>query len=77
MPRRQVTVTEYFGSGALIDRRVRTVMTNDRGRWSSKLPAGPSRAVAVSFDGTPRHQPQTTTSESPERAQSIELCDIA
>ncbi len=60
MPGRSVTVTERFGRGALIDRRVRTVLTNKRGRWSSKLPAGPSRTVVVSFSGTPRFRPHET-----------------
>ncbi len=57
MADRAVTVTEYFGIGALIDQRVRTVTTDKRGRWSSALPAGPSRTVSVSFAGTPQYQP--------------------
>jgi hypothetical protein len=55
-----VTVSEYFGIGALIDRRIRTVVTDRKGHWTSSLPAGPSRAVAVSFAGTPRFQPAAT-----------------
>lgn len=62
MADRKVTVTEYFGAGALIDRRVRTVTTNERGRWGSLLPAGPSRAVTVAFEGTPRYQPREAAS---------------
>lgn len=59
MPSQPVTVSEYFGAGALIDRRVRTVTTDKRGRWASELPAGPSRRVEVSFEGTQRYRPQS------------------
>jgi hypothetical protein len=52
---RDVTVVEYFGEGALIDRRVRTVETDGQGHWSSKLPAGPSRSVTAYFAGDLRH----------------------
>jgi hypothetical protein len=52
---KEITVVEYFGEGALIDRRVRTVSTDGQGRWSSKLPAGPSRAVTAYFDGDPQY----------------------
>jgi hypothetical protein len=50
-----VTVTERFGAGALIDRRVRTVMTDPDGLWGERLPAGPSRRVTATFDGTRRY----------------------
>jgi type II secretory pathway pseudopilin PulG len=50
-----VTVVEYFGEGALIDRRIRTVTTDAQGRWSSKLPAGPSRTVTAHFGGDSRY----------------------
>ena len=50
-----VVVEEYFGEGALIDRRVRTVFTNDNGRWSSKNPAGPSRRITASYAGDARY----------------------
>ena len=62
MDGREIIVSEYFGSGALIDRRVRTVVTDARGRWTSKLPAGPSRDVEISFAGTLQHQPRTASS---------------
>jgi hypothetical protein len=52
---RDVTVVEYFGEGALIDRRVRIVETDAQGHWSSKLPAGPSRTVTAYFAGDLRH----------------------
>ena len=51
----RVRVEEYFGRGALIDRRVRAVRTDARGRWDSKLPAGPSRQVTVSYEGSRRY----------------------
>ncbi len=54
-----VRVEEYFGRGALIDRRVRTVRTDQRGRWRSKLPAGPSRRVSAIYEGTRRYQGRT------------------
>jgi hypothetical protein len=50
-----VTVTEYFGAGALIDRRVRTVRTDSDGLWGERLPAGPTRWVRATFDGTARY----------------------
>ena len=51
----EVTVTEYFGAGALIDRRVRTVRTDSDGLWGERLPAGPSRTVSATYDGTTRY----------------------
>jgi hypothetical protein len=50
-----VTVTEYFGAGALIDRRVRTVRTDRDGIWGERLPAGPSRSVGATYPGTARY----------------------
>ena len=50
-----VTVTERFGAGALIDRRVRTVMTDPDGLWGERLPAGPSRRVIARYQGTTRY----------------------
>ena len=50
-----VIVDEDFGEGALIDHRVRTVMTDESGRWSSKLPAGPSRSVVAEYAGDQRY----------------------
>jgi hypothetical protein len=52
---REITVEEHFGRGALIDRRVRRVRTDQRGRWRSRLPAGPSRSVRAHFDGDARY----------------------
>jgi hypothetical protein len=57
LPNRDVTVVEYFGEGALIDRRVRTAETDLQGRWSSKLPPGPSRTVTAHFGGDLRYLP--------------------
>ena len=51
-----VTVTEYFGAGALIDRRVRTVRTDRDGIWGERLPAGPSRSVSAVYLGTTRYR---------------------
>lgn len=56
----QIVVDEYFGEGALIDHRIRTVTTDEQGRWSSKLPAGPSRSVSASFAGDQRYLPDET-----------------
>jgi hypothetical protein len=51
----EVVVDEYFGEGALIDHRIRTVVTDENGRWSSKLPAGPSRSVTATYGGDQRY----------------------
>src|SRR5437764_11662438 len=50
-----VTVTEYFGAGALIDRRVRTVQTDSDGFWGEKLPAGPTRRETAAYGGSNRY----------------------
>jgi hypothetical protein len=55
MPGQEVVVDEDFGEGALIDHRVRTVITDEDGRWYSRLPAGPSRAVSVTYAGDQRY----------------------
>jgi hypothetical protein len=55
LPNQRVTVTEYFGAGALIDRRVRIVQTDSDGLWGERLPAGPSRTVSATYDGTRRY----------------------
>ena len=60
LPNEDVTVTEYFGEGALIDRRVRTVHTDSRGHWKERLPTGPSRRVTASFAGSRRYLPDVT-----------------
>lgn len=54
---REVTVVERFGAGALIDRRVRSVRTDERGAWASELSPGPSRSVSASFAGSARYAP--------------------
>jgi hypothetical protein len=51
----EVVLVERFGTGALIERRVRTVDTDLHGRWGAKLRAGPSRSVRAYFAGTPRY----------------------
>ncbi len=56
-----VTVTEHFGEGALIDTRVRTVHTDAHGHWKERLPGGPSRSVSASYAGTRRYLPEATT----------------
>jgi hypothetical protein len=53
----RVTVTEYFGDGALIDRRIRTVLTDGQGHWKERLPGGPSRGIVASYTGTRRYLP--------------------
>jgi hypothetical protein len=55
LARQPVTVTEYFGAGALIDRRLRTVRTDRDGIWGERLPAGPSRSVSAVYAGTARY----------------------
>lgn len=55
LPDQEITVDEYFGEGALIDHRVRTVLTDEQGRWASRLPAGPSRSVSAVFQGDQRY----------------------
>jgi hypothetical protein len=50
-----VTITEHFGSGALIDKRVRTVRTDPDGLWGERLPAGPSRTVTANYGGSSRY----------------------
>jgi 5-hydroxyisourate hydrolase-like protein (transthyretin family) len=57
LPNQPVTVTEYFGEGALIDRRIRTVTTDAQGRWKERLPGGPSRNVSATYAGTRRYLP--------------------
>jgi hypothetical protein len=55
IPDQDVVVREYFGEGALIRDRLTTVQTDSRGRWTSKLPAGPSRRVTAHYAGTQRY----------------------
>jgi hypothetical protein len=51
----EVTVVEHFGSGALIDHRIRTVETDSTGRWRERIPAGPSRRITATYRGSPRY----------------------
>jgi hypothetical protein len=60
IPNQDVVVREYFGEGALIRERVTTVQTDARGRWTSKLPAGPSRRVTAHYAGTQRFLPEAS-----------------
>lgn len=55
MPGQEIVVDEDFGEGALIDHRVRTVVTDEAGRWSSRAPAGPSRTVTAAYAGDQRY----------------------
>jgi hypothetical protein len=52
-----VTITEYFGAGALLRERVSEARTDERGKWRSKIPAGPSRDVRVAYGGSSRYAP--------------------
>jgi hypothetical protein len=60
LPDQDVTVSEYFGEGALIDRRVRTVHTDSHGGWKERLPGGPSRKISASYAGSRRYLPDET-----------------
>lgn len=53
----QVTIVESFGAGALLRERVSRATTDERGKWRSKVPAGPSRDVRVRFGGTTKYAP--------------------
>ena len=57
LPDQVVTVTEHFGEGALIDRRIRTVTTDAQGHWKERLPGGPSRQITADYAGTRRYLP--------------------
>lgn len=50
-----VVIDENFGEGALIDHRIRTVTTDENGRWTHKLPAGPTRSVSATYEGDQRY----------------------
>ncbi len=51
----ELNVIERFPDGALIDRRVRSVETDSDGLWGKRLPAGPSRTITATFDGSQRY----------------------
>ena len=53
----QVAIVEHFGAGALVRERVSHATTDERGKWRSKLPAGPSRDIDARFGGTARYVP--------------------
>lgn len=53
----QVTIVENFGAGALLRERVTQATTDERGKWRSKVPAGPSRDVRVTYGGSSRYAP--------------------
>jgi len=55
IPGQEIVVEEFFGQGALIRERISRVTTDARGRWQSRLPAGPSRRVTASYAGTQRY----------------------
>jgi hypothetical protein len=54
-----VTIVENFGAGALLRERVTRATTNEKGKWRSKVPAGPSRDVKAFFGGSPRFAPSS------------------
>ena len=53
----KVTVVENFGAGALLRERVSQATTDERGKWRSKIPAGPSREVRVTYGGSGKFAP--------------------
>ena len=53
----EVTVVEHFGAGALLRERVSQATTDDKGKWRSKVPAGPSRDVRVTYGGSGKFAP--------------------
>ncbi len=59
IPSQEVVVEEFFGEGALIRERITRVRTDGRGRWQTRLPAGPSRRVTASYAGTQRYLAQS------------------
>jgi hypothetical protein len=56
----QVKVVERFDEGALIDRRVRWVETDEEGRFRSGIPGGPSREIEAIFEGSRSHVAATS-----------------
>jgi hypothetical protein len=54
---REVLVVENFGRGALIRERPTTLETDHRGRFRTKIPAGPSRTVVATFAGSQKYLP--------------------
>lgn len=60
LPGQEIVVVEYFGEGALIRERISRVLTDEFGRWSSRLPAGPSRRVTATYEGNQRYLAEST-----------------
>ena len=58
-----VTVTEYFGEGALIDRRGAPCIPTPRS-LGERLPGGPSRTINANYAGTRRYLPDATQQAS-------------
>jgi|GEM_PF-2136493 len=56
IPGQEITVVETFADGSLIDVRRRTVETDPAGRYRSTLPGGPSRNVAVVYNGSRQYR---------------------
>lgn len=52
---KDVLIVENFGEGALIRHRPTTVTTDEEGRFSSKVPAGPTRRIEATFAGTQKY----------------------
>jgi hypothetical protein len=57
---KEVLVDEDFGEGALIRHRPTTVITDEHGRFESKVPAGPTRRIDATFGGTAKYAPDKT-----------------
>jgi hypothetical protein len=53
---KDVLVVEHFGDGALIRERPTTLTTDADGRFSTKIPAGPTRRVTAKFAGTRKYR---------------------
>lgn len=53
----EVRIVENFGAGALLRERVSEATTDEKGKWRSKVPAGPSRDVRVIYPGTSKYAP--------------------
>lgn len=57
LPNQEVTIVENFGAGALLRERVSQATTDEKGKWRSKIPGGPSRDVRVSYGGSGAYAP--------------------
>lgn len=63
LARQRVEVVERFAPGSRRQQRVRTVRTDSRGRYRSRLAAGPSRRVRVHFPGSRTQLPARSASK--------------